>query len=144
MQRLEGYVETNISELRSIYSCAVGHFLELINLICADNFVIGCSFLKIKGEICCCLSYYTSSVFAYIRVARLHPRCTVICISFGSRSQVLSCATLRNIYNLMQKFSCLRNIYIKRRRKKNGRAKRSKGILRAAGFAFARFLASTA
>jgi hypothetical protein len=38
MQRLEGYVETNISELRSIHSCAVGHFLELVNLICADNF----------------------------------------------------------------------------------------------------------
>jgi hypothetical protein len=38
MQRLEGYVETNISELRSIHICAVGHFLELGNLICADNF----------------------------------------------------------------------------------------------------------
>jgi hypothetical protein len=36
MQRLEGYVETNISELRSIHSCAVGYFLELVNLICAE------------------------------------------------------------------------------------------------------------
>jgi hypothetical protein len=38
MQRLEGYVETNTCELRSIHNYAVGHFLELVNLICADNF----------------------------------------------------------------------------------------------------------
>jgi hypothetical protein len=37
MQRLEGCVETNICGLRSIHSCTVGHFPELVNLICVDD-----------------------------------------------------------------------------------------------------------